>query len=511
MVNGLWSAVLVASNTASPQSRPVDPLLQQGEYVARAADCMSCHTAPGGAPFAGGDRLKTIFGDIYGPNITPDASTGIGTWTKEDFTRALRRGVRKDGGLLYPAMPYVDYTKMSDADLDALWAYMRTVPAVHHVVPPAEKTFHFPFNIRAGMAAWQAIYFKPGAWQPTAGKSETWNRGSYLVTVLGHCGECHTPKDIAKAQEYKYRLTGGKLEGWYAPDISNDPLSRTAGYSVDELARFLKTGNLPGNATAFGPMQETIHDSLQYLSDGDLHAIAIYLKEGPVPASQSIAKASASPEELAAGKALYENNCSSCHQENGQGIPHQVPALAGNTAVTAAQPNDLIMAILQGFGPHGTWGGMGAFGRQLTNAQIADIANYVRTAWNNHAAPNAVEWSVGNWRAMADIPAKTRQPDLICPLVGADVMGPALKERPALLREAAGDPAALAHVVHVYLAARPRSTPAETVEALSSAYCRAVVSENISTAQSSAKIADFSQQVAIALSHEQVPPATASR
>jgi mono/diheme cytochrome c family protein len=472
---------------------------------------MSCHTAPGGKPFAGGDELKTIFGNIYGPNITPDARTGIGTWSKEDFARALRRGVRKDGGLLYPAMPYVDYTKMSDADLDALWAYMRTVPAVHHIVPPAEKTFHFPFNIRAGLAAWQALYFKPGAWQPTPGKSESWNRGSYLVTVLGHCGECHTPKNIAKHQEYKYRLTGGELEGWYAPDISNDPLSRTAGYTVDELAKFLKTGDLPGNTTAFGPMRETIHDSLQYLSDGDLHAIAMYLKEGPVPASQTIAAASVTPQQLAAGKALYEDNCSSCHQDNGQGIRDQVPALAGNTAVTAAEPNDLIMAILQGFGPHGTWGGMGAFGRQLTDEQIADIANYVRTAWNNHAQPNAVAWSVGNWRAMADMPATARQPDLICPLVGAKVMEPALKQDPDLLRKAATDRTALAHVVHAYLAARPRSTPAQTVEALSSAYCRAVVSENVSIAQSSAKISSFSQQVAIALLAEEAPAATASR
>jgi hypothetical protein len=186
-------------------------------------------------------------------------------------------------------------------------------------------------------------------------------------------------------------------------------------------------------------------------------------------------------------------------------MPEQVPALAGNTAVTADQPNDLIMAILQGFGPHGTWGGMAAFGRVLTNEQIADIANYVRTAWNNHAEPNAEEWSVGNWRAMADIPPRTRQPDLICPLLGADVLRPALKQDPDVLRRAAHDRAALMQVVQAYTAARPRSTVAETIEALSSAYCRAVVGENVSMAQSSAKIANFSEQLAIALSRTELP------
>jgi len=480
-----------------------DPLLTQGAYVARAADCRSCHTAPGGAPFAGGNQLKTPFGAIYGPNITPDADTGIGTWTEADFERALRRGVRKDGKLLYPAMPYIDYTKMSDADLKALWAYMRSVPAVHHVVAPADKTFRFPFNLREGLAAWQALYFKPGPWQSAAAKSYDWNRGSYLVTALGHCGECHSPRNVAMAPEQKYHLTGGQLEGWYAPDISNDPLSMTAKYSVDQVATFLKTGELPGNALAVGPMAEAIHDSLRYLSSSDLHDIALYLKEEPPPDSEHAKPASVTPAELAVGKSLYEDNCAACHQSNGEGTPNQVPALAGNTAVTAAQPNNLVMAMLQGFGPHGTDGAMGSFAKRLTDEQIADIANYVRTAWNNHAEPNAVPWSVGNWRLMADIPARSRQPDLICPLVGADVMRPALREDPALLKRAANDPGALQRVVHDYTAARPKSSAAEVVEALSTAYCRATVSEKTPLAKSAAAIAIFSQDVAVELTRSE--------
>jgi mono/diheme cytochrome c family protein/histone H3/H4 len=482
-------------------------LVERGAYVARAADCMSCHTQPGGTPFAGGNELKTVFGSIYGPNITQDRRTGIGTWSKQDFTRALRSGVRKDGGLLYPAMPYVDYTKMTDGDLNALWAYIKTIPAVDHEVPPAEKTFKFPFNIRAGNAAWQAIFFKPERWEPAPHKTAAWNRGQYLVTVLGHCGECHTPKDVAKAQKLRYHLTGGQLEGWYAPDISNDPLSATAKFSVDQVARFLKTGILPNNTTAFGPMQETIHDSLSHLSDGDLHAIALYLKEEPTPRSQEPEKATLSAQSLAAGKDLYVDNCSSCHQLNGRGLPGQIPALDGNTAVTASHPNDAVMAILQGFGPNGTWGAMGSFA-QLSNQQIADLVNYIRTAWSNHAEPNAVAWSVGNWRTFADIPPKERQPDLICPLLTPTVSKPALDIDAGLLRKAATDADSLKQVVDRYVSARPSSSVADTVEALSSAYCRAIVSEKIPSAQSAARIAVFSQDVAIALSRGRAPTAS---
>ncbi len=487
------------------KSTATESLVQQGEYVARAADCMSCHTQPGGKPFAGGDELKTVFGSIYGPNITPDRKTGIGTWSKEDFARALRLGIRKGGGLLYPAMPYVDYTKMSEDDLSALWAYLRSIPAVEHQVPDAEKTFKFPFNIRAGNAAWQAIFFKPERWTPVPNKSGAWNRGDYLVTVLAHCGECHTPKDVAKAQKVRYHLTGGQLEGWYAPDISDDPLSAIKPFSVDQVARFLKTGVLPNNTTAFGPMQETIHDSLSHLTPSDLHAIALYLKEEPTPRYQRPATATISQQSLREGKELYTNNCSSCHQPNGRGLPGQVPALDGNTAVTASHPNDAVMAILQGFGPNGTWGAMGSFA-QLSNQQIADLVNYIRTAWSNHAEPNAVEWSVGNWRAFADIPAKERQPDLICPLLPPVVSEPALEIDPGLLRKAATDSGALLQVVDKYTSARPSSAAAETVEALSSAYCRAIVSEKVPMVQSAAKIATFSQDVAIELSREPLAP-----
>jgi mono/diheme cytochrome c family protein/histone H3/H4 len=278
-------------------------------------------------------------------------------------------------------------------------------------------------------------------------------------------------------------------------------LSAIAPFSVDQVSHFLKTGVLPNNTTAFGPMQETIHDSLSHLTYGDLHAVALYLKQQPKPQVRNPRETTVSARSLAAGKALYVDNCSSCHQLDGRGLPGQVPALDGNTAVTASHPNDAVMAILQGFGPNGTWGAMGSFA-QLSNQQIADLVNYIRTAWSNHAEPNAVEWSVGNWRAFADIPAKERQPDLICPLLSPAVSAPALAIDPSLLRKAATDAGALRQVVDRYTAARANSPAAETVEALTTAYCRAVVSEKVSLAQSAEKVSSFAQDVAIALSEQ---------
>jgi mono/diheme cytochrome c family protein len=498
--SSFWRAFFLVSAAAIPwvdDATAADALVARGQYLARAADCVSCHTAANGKPYAGGDELKTPFGSIYGPNITPDPKTGIGTWTKTDFERALRLGVGKDGKDLYPAMPYQNYTLLTDADIDALWAFERSLPPVVHEVHA--NTFRFPFNIRTGLVAWQSLYFKPGRFQAVADKDAEWNRGNYLVNALGHCNQCHTPRNIAQASETKYQLTGGQIEGWYAPDISSDPLSELKHYSVDSLAKFLKTGQTAHNTKTFGPMQEVVHGSLSYLTDADLHAMALYLKDQSDHVhSQTVAQASISPAQLEAGKALYEDNCSSCHQSNGKGMPGQVPALAGNTAVTAPEPYNVIMAMLQGFAPQGSWGAMGSFAH-LSDEQIADIADYVRVAWGNNADPNATLWAVGNWRANAELPAGGQQPALICASLSPQVLDPALKQGPEALREAALSRAKLREVVSNYRSAVPNSNVAQTIEALSVAYCRAIVSDKVSSAQSGAKVANFSQQVAIAL------------
>jgi mono/diheme cytochrome c family protein len=488
-------------------------LAKRGEYVARAADCTACHSQPH-LLFGGGAALDTPFGKIYGPNITPDKATGIGAWTRADFVRAVREGVGRHGQFLYPAMPYTSYTQMTDADVDALWAYLRSVPPLRHTSP--ENTLPFPLNIRSSMVVWNSLYFKSGRFTPAAAHDAAWNHGSYLVNALGHCAMCHSPRNLAQANEPQHHLTGAQLTGWYAPDISSDPLSDVARMSVAELATFLKTGRLPGNAKAFGPMQEVIHDSLRYLSVADLHDIAVYLKDQPATTPTTVARTTISAAQLAAGKAVYQDRCASCHQADGKGQPGNIPALAGNTAVTAVEPWNVIMAVLYGFKPQGSWGAMASFAGTLNDDQIAAVTNYVRTAWSNAAEPNAVPWTVGTWRQRAFSTAQAGGGSLLCPNLTPEVIDPALHAGAKNLIQAATDRQALDRVVADYTQARPKSSTAEVIEALSAAYCRAVsgavsttaAPESATEAATEAQIAAFSQQVAVALSQAKT---TASR
>jgi mono/diheme cytochrome c family protein len=486
--------ITFAADAAPPAKG--DP--ERGKYVALAADCNSCHTAPGGQPFAGGNALKSAFGILYGPNITSDAETGIGSWSKADFDRALRTGVRKDGAYLYPAMPYGSYTKMTAADMEDLWSYIHSIPAVKNT--PPKNTLPFPLTIRSGMAVWQDLYFTPGPFKPNTAKPADWNRGAYLVDALGHCNDCHTPRNVAQGLEMQHRLTGATIAGWYAPDISNDSLSKLTAWKTDDLAKYLKTGVGPGNVKAFGPMQEVVHDSLSQLHDSDLKAMAVYLKDQPHDStSLSASKAKMPAQDLARGRALYADNCSSCHQRDGKGIAGTAPALAGNDAVTAAEPYNLIMAMLEGFPAQGNWGAMGSFAKTLSDDQIADIANYVRTAWGNNAAPNAAPWSVGNWREHSATPQPSQADALLCPNLKQDVIAPALDSGPDALNKAARDRAGMNTLVSHYLTARPHSSTGEVIEALSTAYCRTVADQHLSQARASAQMADFAQRVAVSV------------
>jgi mono/diheme cytochrome c family protein len=472
-----------------------------GEYVARAADCMSCHTGSPDKPFAGGYAVKSPVGIIYGSNITPDAQTGIGNWTEGDFERALRQGIRKDGAHLYPAMPYMDYTKMSAADMDALWKYIHGLRPIRNEVP--KNTVPFPFSVRSGLAVWQDLYFKPGPFVPVTAKDEVWNRGAYLVEALGHCAECHTPRNIALAPKTTENLAGGEIQGWYAPDISGGDYSNVGRWSTDQFVTYFRTGSAPDNSKVIGPMQEVVHDSLQYLSAGDLRAIAVYLKDQP--ANQSTEKATkAYLPRVAAGKLVYENNCSSCHQSNGQGIKGTVPALAGNGAVTAREPYDVMMAVLEGFPANGTWGAMASFADELSDDQISDVTNYVRTAWNNDASPNATPWSVGNWRKNATA-APVNAKAMLCPDLSQDVLAPALKDDAVSLERAAREPSRMSALVASYRSARPKSSKAEVIEGLSTAYCRVLASQPISEARMNAQLADFAQNAAIRLTSNNKP------
>jgi mono/diheme cytochrome c family protein len=319
---------------------------------------------------------------------------------------------------------------------------------------------------------------------------------------MGHCSQCHTPRNLAEALKTKHSLGGADIEGWYAPDISSDANSELRKWNTAQIAAFLKSGVSPNNAKAVGPMQEAVHDSLSKMTGPDLLAIAVYLKDQPPIEPETAPKATWASNRSTAGKIVYENNCSSCHQSNGKGIAGSVPALAGDGAVTAAEPSNVIMALLEGFSPHGTYGAMGSFANTLSDDQIADVANYVRTAWGNGAIPNATPWGVSTWRKTADAP-KDESHQLLCPDLASDVVQPALKAGPAVLRQAAADGAAMSKLVVDYRTARPSTSKAQVVEALSTAYCRAVATDHISEARMSLEIADFAQHVAVALANGQ--------
>jgi mono/diheme cytochrome c family protein len=479
---------------ARPDSPRSDSLISRGLYIAQAADCASCHTTAGGKAFAGGEPLKTEFGVIYSTNITPDDQTGIGRWSEADFDRAVREGVRKDGSYLYPAMPYTNYTKITSQDMHALWAYVRSLQPVRHQVPA--DSLLFPMNVRSSVLVWRTLYFKPGAFQRDPKQSDEWNRGEYLVDVLGHCDQCHTPRSVAQGLKSNRELTGAQIEGWYAPNISGDALSKLRDMSDQDLERFLRSGDMGNNTKVVGPMQEVVHASLSHLTDADLHAMVIYLKHQEA-APSPLAPAPVKWPRQADAQGLYQQQCAGCHQNDGKGIPGTVPALAGNDAVTASDPSNVVMAMLEGFPPQGPWGAMASFSNSLSDEQIADIANYVRTAWGNDASPNATPWGVDGWRKYAQSP-KDESRALLCPDLDAKILKPALDAGATNLQKAAGDRIAMTQLVRKYQSVVPSASRGEVVEALSTAYCRTLSSGNLSEARMGAQLAEFAQRAAIA-------------
>jgi mono/diheme cytochrome c family protein len=264
-----------APATATPPSAET---LARGAYVARVANCLSCHTPPGAEPFSGGRALATDFGVFYSPNITPDIETGLGGWTEEAFARAVRRGVRKDGALLYPLMPLESYAHMTDEDVHALWLYLQSVPPVRRAAPAHDLSF--PFNLRIALRGWRIAHFDLAPYAPAPEKSEEWNRGAYLAEALAHCAACHSPRGRAGGIIEGERFTGGDVEDWRAPDISGGPSSRVADWSEEQLAAFLRTGEAEGLVAA-GPMAEVVQNGLSHLTDADARAIAVYLKDLP--------------------------------------------------------------------------------------------------------------------------------------------------------------------------------------------------------------------------------------
>lgn len=378
--------VTAAATTTAALS--ADERIARGAYLAKAGDCMSCHTARGGQPYAGGRALQTPFGAVIAPNITADRDTGIGAWSADDFWRALHHGQSRDGRLLYPAFPYTNYTRITRDDADALYAYLQSVPAVIQANQPHQ--LRFPYSLQISLAAWRVLYFTPATFQPETGLSVDWNRGAYLVQGLGHCSACHSARNPLGASAGE-SLSGGMIpaQGWYAP-----ALNARGDWEQAHLASLLKTGISP-RAAVFGPMAEVVKESLQYLNDSDISAIAVYLKALPAdtkPAAFERESAAESVTFLAAGAKLYEKHCAECHGADGTGKASVYPPLAGNHALIMTNAVNPIRIVLNGGFAPATAGNprpysMPPFGHALNDTEVAQLVSYLRSAWGNNAPP----------------------------------------------------------------------------------------------------------------------------
>jgi mono/diheme cytochrome c family protein len=413
----LFACVLIAAYAMTKAAPASQELVRRGAYLARAGDCIACHTTSKGKPYAGGAPIATPMGVIYSTNITPDLETGIGHYSMDNFVKVMREGVTEDGDHLYPAMPYTSYAKVSREDLSALYAYF--MQGVEPVRQPNHPTkLRWPLSIHSLMVVWNGLYLKKGEYASDANKSVSWNRGAYLVQGLGHCGGCHTPRGVLgqeKAESEKdgrQYLSGAKLDNWYALPLTGDRKTGLNVWSKDEIAEYLKTGRTERIA-AVGMMAGVVSKSTQYLTEQDLMAIAEYLKtlppsndEGPGNADSAM-QASASSAAIRAlsasdtgmrGSRVYLDNCNACHRSDGSGAKRTFPNLVKNEAVSAKDPISLIHIVLAGGATPSTQTAPSAFtmpdfGWRLSDEEVADVLSFIRGSWSNHAAvvsPNEI-------------------------------------------------------------------------------------------------------------------------
>ena len=367
---------------------PTTANIARGAYLARAGDCIGCHTVRGGVAYAGGRALATPFGTLYGPNLTPDAATGLGQWRADDFWNALHNGRSRDGRYLYPAFPYPHYTKTTRVDADALYAYFRSLAPVRQ--PNVPHAMAFPYNSQLALAGWRLFFFRPGVYEAAPARHAAWNRGAYLVEGLGHCSACHSSRNAFGASAPG--LQGGMIPvlNWYAPSLSSATEAGVAGWPQQEIVQLLHTGVTP-RATVIGPMAEVVANSLQYLSTDDIRAVASYLQALPSIKGEVEAAMKPSSSATTAGHKIYQQHCMECHGSDGLGLAPAYPPLAGNRAVTMAETANVARIILQGGFPPGTAGnprpyGMPPFAHVLSDEDIANVTTYVRSSWGNRGS-----------------------------------------------------------------------------------------------------------------------------
>jgi mono/diheme cytochrome c family protein len=394
------SALILLCAAGTSRADSVGPPLSDGEYLARAADCVSCHSIPGGKAFAGGLKMGTPLGAIYSTNITPDSETGIGSYSLADFERAVRQGTTKDGRHLYPAMPYPSYSKLSDADVASLYRFfMKQVPPVHQ----ANRKSEIPalLSPRWPLTIWNYVYAPSGSYIAKPGHDAAWNRGAYLAQGPGHCGACHTPRGIGMEEKSLDEsspnyLAGAELDAWYAPSLRGDMRTGLGTWAKEDIVEFLKQGhNRIG--TAFGSMTEAVNNSTSYLSDSDINAIAIYLKslsatspQQPVAYNNATTGALRDRPTTQPGGAVYAGACASCHGFNAKGFTPYLPALVGNPVVLDHDPSSLINLMLNGSIPLVAKGTpdayrMPQFRQLLSDQDVAEVITFIRNGWGNRA------------------------------------------------------------------------------------------------------------------------------
>jgi mono/diheme cytochrome c family protein len=395
-------ALLLFGSSAARAQNPDKQLfevIEHGRYMAIAGDCTACHTAKGGQPFAGGGALETPFGILLAPNITPDLATGIGGWTDDQFVNAVQNGIGHGGIHLYPAMPYTYYTKMTREDIIAIRAYLDTLQPVRNLVQANQLPF--PFNQRETMIGWNELYFKPGEFKSDPSKSAEWNRGAYLVEGVEHCGLCHTPKNVMGGDENGQAMQGSVLQNWYAPNLTGNRRVGIGDWTAEDIALYLKTGRNRYDI-ASGPMADAVSHSTSHLTDADLRAIAVYLKDLPPGGGGLPQPVAAQDPAMQRGQTIYDQQCAACHTVGGEGIVGLFPRLSGAPLVQQSQATSLIRVVLEGSRAVATDGAptgpaMPSFAWKFSDADIADVITYIRNAWGN-AAPPVSAGEVGNMR-----------------------------------------------------------------------------------------------------------------
>jgi mono/diheme cytochrome c family protein len=385
-----------ANPSGVPAALAQASLIEKGEYLAKAADCMVCHTANGGEAYAGGFAFVLPFGTLYSTNITPDKATGIGNYTDAEFLAAVHRGIRRDGANLYPAMPYTSYTYMTDADALAIKAYLFSLAPIDS--PNKANALAFPFNQRWAMGVWSVSFNANQRFRPDAEKSAEWNRGAYLAEALAHCGECHTPRNLAFALNNRKKFGGALTAGWRAYNISSDKESGVGAWDDEKLIAYLARGHAAGHGSAAGPMGEAVDESFSQLTPEDVHAIVAYVRSVPgsvssdLPVSLAPAAPDSHKEGLAAaesrGKQVYEGACVSCHGWSGISDISEYATLTGARAVNDPHGTNVAQIVLAGMkrsSPAGVTE-MPGFGAAYSDSDIAAVANYVTTRFGSSAS-----------------------------------------------------------------------------------------------------------------------------